>query len=165
MVWNPFVLQTLKVRSDSKTLFDSKAIPGEIVDMVVIGRDSLEKPGGRAFSLAIVDLYYEMNRRLADPAKGDALLVALGKKFSDLNLEEMKIATEQTKFYATANDGLDVYTGMDFQERMKTVVDFCVKQAIVPHGPKIAYGPAKEHAGADLVFDPSIMEEVKGKAP
>jgi NitT/TauT family transport system substrate-binding protein len=74
MVWNPFVLQTLKVRDDAKVLFDSSTIPGEIVDMVVVAEDALSKPGGKAFACAIIDAYYEMNRRLADPDRREELL-------------------------------------------------------------------------------------------
>ena len=46
MVWNPFVLQTLKTRPDSRVLFDSSSIPGEIIDMVVVAEQSLAKEGG-----------------------------------------------------------------------------------------------------------------------
>ena len=38
VVWNPFVLETLHRRKDTRVLFDSTAIPGEIVDMVVISQ-------------------------------------------------------------------------------------------------------------------------------
>ena len=51
VVWNPFVLQTLRTREDSQVLFDSTTIPGEIIDMVVMGKDSLAKAGGHGFCL------------------------------------------------------------------------------------------------------------------
>ena len=76
MLWNPFVLQTLKTRSDAKVLFDSTSIPGEIIDMVVMAEGSLNKPGGKAFAHAVIDTYYSVNRLLADPKKGDETLVA-----------------------------------------------------------------------------------------
>jgi NitT/TauT family transport system substrate-binding protein len=41
VVWNPFVLQTLRTRDGSKVLFDSTTIPGEIIDMVVMAKASL----------------------------------------------------------------------------------------------------------------------------
>ena len=98
MVWNPFVLETLKKRDDAKVLFDSTGIPGEIVDMVVVARQSLEKEGGEAFAHAVCDTYYQLNQMLADPQTGDETLVALGAKFSSLGLQDMKKVVQQTQF-------------------------------------------------------------------
>jgi ABC-type nitrate/sulfonate/bicarbonate transport system substrate-binding protein len=99
VVWNPFVLQTLRTRDGSKILFDSTTIPEEIIDMVVVGKDVLKKPGGEDFVCAVIDTFYEVNRLLSDPDKGDATLVALGAKFSSLPLEDMKEVVKQTRFY------------------------------------------------------------------
>jgi hypothetical protein len=55
MVWNPFVMQSLRSRTDSKVLFSSETIPEEIIDMVVVGKDSLSKPGGEAFAKLELD--------------------------------------------------------------------------------------------------------------
>jgi NitT/TauT family transport system substrate-binding protein len=86
MVWNPFVLQTLKTVPESKVLFDSTKIPGEIIDMVVVSKDSLGKPGGKDFACAVIDAYYELNKMLGDPQHADETLVELGRKFSNLEL-------------------------------------------------------------------------------
>ena len=59
-------------------LFDSSTIPEEIIDMVVVGKDVLEKPGGEDFACAVIDTFYQLNELLADPEKGDETLVALG---------------------------------------------------------------------------------------
>jgi len=163
MVWNPFVLQTLNTRKDSRVLFDSTSIPGEIVDMVVMGKDSLNKPGGRDFACAVIDTYYSLNRILEDPKTRDESLVALGAKFSSLGLEDMKKVVEQTKFYKTPDEGLKVYTGDDFKAINKTVVDFCVSHQIVPGEVKIAYGPSGKAGSAQLTFDPSLMKQVAEK--
>ncbi len=160
MVWNPFVLQTLKTNPYAKVLFDSSTIPGEIIDMVVIAKDSLEKPGGRAFGCAIIDTYYELNKLIEAPTTRSETLVALGSKFSNLELAEMETVVKQTKFYKTPEEGLAVFTGPNLPEIMKTVVDFCVKHDIVKESPTIGYG--KEPG--QLRFDPSLIEEVKAKA-
>ena len=105
VVWNPFVLQTLRTRDGSKVLFDSTTIPGEIIDMVVVAKDSLGKDGGSDFACAVIETFYKVNQLLADADKGDETLVALGEKFSSLPLEDMKIVVEQTKFYQVARQG------------------------------------------------------------
>lgn len=158
-VWNPFVLQTLRTREGSKVLFDSKTIPGEIVDMVVMGDDSLQKPGGTAFATAIVEAFYEVNKLLADPEKGDATLTALGDKFSTLPLEDMKVVVEQTKFYKTPDEALALLKdgGPFMTEIMPKVVDFCVSHGIVESKPAIGF----RDPAAQLNFDPQYIQQVK----
>ena len=101
VVWNPFLLSAERDVPAAKRLFDSSEIPEEVIDLVAIGRDSLEKPGGPEFAACLADAFHEFNERLKGP-KADDLLVALGEKFSKLGLEDMKTVTTQTRFYADA---------------------------------------------------------------
>lgn len=156
VVWNPFVLQTLRTREGSKVLFDSTTIPEEIIDMVVVGKDALHKPGGEAFASAVIETFYEVNRLLADPIKGDDTLVALGAKFSSLPLEDMKIVVQQTKFYKTAEAAAELYDSARFQtETMPKVVDFCVEHQIVDSKPMVGFGDES----AQLNFDSSFLRK------
>ena len=157
MVWNPFVLQTLKDKPDSKVLFDSSKIPGEIVDMVVVGRDVMKEPGAKAFVSAILETFYQMNEELAKPETGDKALVALGEKFSNLGLEEMKTVVTQTQFYKTPGDGAALLDSEEFKTTMKTVEKFCVDQGLVTD-PQYGFG---DDVGAKLVFDSSYIESLQ----
>ncbi len=155
MVWNPFVLQTLRDRSDVRVLFDSSQIPGEIVDMVVIGTDSLAKPKSEEFVKAVMAAFYGVNEALADPTRGDEVLVAVGKKFSNLGLEDMKQVVKQTEFYKTPAEAKALLESPEFQTTMKTVTDFCVEHELVSD-PSIGYGP---NAGeVKLRFDSSFLD-------
>src|SRR5262245_21482571 len=106
VVWNPFVLKTLNKRKDIKVLFDSTKIPAEIIDCVAVAQSSLDKPGGQDFAGAVIETYYEVNKMLADAKTRDETLVALGEKFSHLDLASMKTVVQQTKFYSTPSEGL-----------------------------------------------------------
>ena len=160
VVWNPFLLQTLRTRTGSKVLFDSTTIPEEIIDMVVVGKDSLDKTGGESFACAVIDTFYEVNKLLADPARGDETLVALGKKFSSLPLEDMKVVVQQTKFYQTPDDAIALFTKESFQnDIMPKVVDFCASHDIVESKPTVGYGDATKQ----LNFDTSYIERVKAQ--
>ncbi len=163
VVWNPFVLQTLKQNRDAKVLFDSSKIPGEIIDMVVVAKQSLERPGGKEFACAVIDTFYALNRRLADPAAGDATLVALGAKFSSLGLEEMKTVVQQTRFYRTPDAGLGLFTSAGLPEIMKKVMGFCISHGMVTSEPKVGYGGGAAAPGVQLLFDPSYMRLVQAK--
>lgn len=158
IVWNPFVLETLNKRPDTKVLFDSTKIPNEIIDCVAVAQSSLDRPGGQDFACAIIETYYELNKRLADPKTGDDTLVALGEKFSHLDLASMKKVVQQTRFYSTPKEGLAVLTGPELPRIMTRVVDFCVKHEITPSAPKVGYGTKEEAPQAALRFDPSYIK-------
>lgn len=171
-VWNPFVLQTLERRKDVRVLFDSTSIPGEIIDMVVVAKESLAKPGGKAFAHAIIDAYYAVNRDLADKAKRKDTLVAIGEKFANLSAEKMEKVVEQTRFYGTAEAGTSLFmdgpvlpgvSKKTLREIMPNVVDFCVSHGIVDKKPKIAYAGSADAKDANLFFDPSYMKTVAAR--
>ncbi len=141
MVWNPFVMQTLRSRKDSKVLFDSSKIPEEIIDMVVVAKDSLAKPGGKRFAYAVLDTFYAVNKLLADPKEGDRVLVALGAKFSSLPLQDMQLVVKQTSFYKTPEDALKLLEGDKFRkETMPHVVNFSTSHGICESKPTVGFG-------------------------
>ena len=161
VVWNPFVLETLSKRPDTHVLFDSSKIPNEIIDMVVMSQSSLDKPKGREFACAVIDTYYALNKRLADPALRDRTLLALGEKFSHLDLDAMKKCVEQTRFYSKPDDGQRVLGSADTKAIMEKVVKFCVSHQIVPSEPKIGYGARDKSASVPFRLDPSFIKEVQ----
>ena len=160
VVWNPSVLESLQKRPDAHVLFDSTKIPNEIIDSVVVAQASLDRPGGEAFACAVIDTFYSINRRMADPATRDDTLVALGEKFSHLNLESMKKVVQQTRFYATPKEAADLFTGAELKALTQRVVNFCVQQEIVPSTPKIGYGAKSDAPRVALRFDPAHIRKV-----
>ncbi len=163
MVWNPFVMQTLRDRQDAKVLFDSTAIPEEIIDMVVVARDALEKPGGKRFAYAILDTYYAVNRLIDDPASRDETLVALGAKFSKLGLEDMKTVVQQTRFYNSPEKGLALMESEKFRNAtMPAVAEFLVTHEMAEEKPTFGFNVPD----AQLNFDSQFLIGVRdGVAP
>ncbi len=160
VVWNPFVMQTLRKREGTKRLFDSTTIPEEIIDMVAVGKEVLAKPGGEKFACAVIDAFYQVNQMMADPAKGDDTLVALGAKFSSLGLEDMKEVVKQTKFYKNGDEALALFSKETFQkETMPKVVEFCVSHGITESKPTVGFGDD----AAQLNFDGKYIEKVKAQ--
>lgn len=164
VVWNPFVLETLNKRPDTRVLFDSTKIPNEIIDTVVVAQASLDKPGGSDFACAVIETFYAINERMADPKTGDQTLVALGEKFSHLDLASMKKVVEQTKFYSNPSAGLAVLTGQELPGIMQKVVAFCVSHQITASTPKVGYGTKQDAPDAVLRFDPSYIKLAAAKA-
>ena len=158
VVWNPFVLQTLTTRPDVRVLFDSTTIPGEIIDMVVIAQEALDRPKGKEFACAVIEAFYAVCAHMADPATRDDTLVALGEKFSHLELEAMQKVVEQTKFYATAEAGRARLAPEGLAPIMDRVVSFCVSHDIVKEKPAVGYGTKDAAPAAVLRFDPSYID-------
>ena len=161
VVWNPFVLETLNKRKDVHVLFDSTSIPGEIIDTVVVSQSALDRPAGESFASAVIDVFYEINRRIDDPKTRDETLIALGEKFSHLDLESMKKAVEQTKFYDNPKAGNDVLSGDATKGVMDKVTRFCVKHEMVPRKPSIGYGDKLTAPNVALRLDPTYIQNVQ----
>ena len=158
MVWNPFVMQTLVTRPDSKVLFDSSSIPEEIIDMVVVGADSLKKPGGKDFAAALAETYYAMNKRMADPATADKTLIGIGARFAKLELADMKKVVTQTRFYGDPKEAISLFASERFRkETMPIVSKFCEKYGLTPKPTSISFG-----TGEGMVdFDDSFLKAIK----
>ena len=159
MVWNPFVIQTLRDRPESKRLFDSSEIPEEIIDMVVVTQEALGREKGGAFAACVCEAFYAVNDLIAEGGEtGDETLVMLGEKFSSLELEDMKQVVQETKMYATPAEGLKLFKNETFQrETMPAVVKFCVDQELVEAAPKVGH----DNENAALNFDPQFMKAVQ----
>ena len=161
VVWNPFVMETLNKRKDVRVLFDSTKIPNEIIDSVVVAQSSLARPGGRDYACALIEAFYPANQSMADPKTADKTLVALGQKFSHLNLESMKQVVQQTRFYSTPEQALALLTGEELPGIMNKVSEFCVSHDITSKAPKLEYGAATSGSLAHLRFDPTYIRTVQ----
>ena len=157
-VWNPFVLQTLQSRPEARVLFDSTTIPGEIIDMVVVGQDSLKKPGGDRFAMAMTEAFYGVVDLMDDESTRRDTLVALGEKFSNLDADAMETVVEQTRFYKTPAEAAEVMAEGSLKATMDRVVDVSRRIGLVDNAPSIGYGGG---AGGDLIFDPQYVQGAK----
>lgn len=161
IVWNPFVMQTLRDRKDSKVLFDSSSIEEEIIDMVVVGKDSLTKPGGQRFVYAMMDAFYQVNGMIDGADTRAETLVALGAKFSKLGLEDMEQVVTQTKFYNSVDAGLALMQSNKFQnETMPAVAQFLVDHEMAEDKPTFGF----DSEDAQLNFSTKFLTEAQSGA-
>lgn len=164
-VWNPFALQTLRTNPDAKVVFTSEEIPEEIIDMILMGNDSLKKEGGENFAALLCDTFYAVCDKLNDTNSeiADATLTALGEDFSKLPLEDMKIVVKDTRFYDTTAKGKALFSSDKFKETMeKVVVPTCQTIEIVENGkspPTIGYNDDSKQ----LNFSTKYMDLAKSK--
>jgi len=163
VTWNPVVMETLKAKPDLKRLFDSSLIEGQIIDMVTVSRESLEKEGGKDFACAVVDVYYTICKLMDNPDTQDKMLISMGKRFAGLGLQDMRIIVKETRFYSTPEKGIALFTGDKLPAVMKNdVLPWTVKKELVDQDkqPKIVFG---NDPAAELCFDPQYMQLVKNR--
>lgn len=156
MVWNPFVLDTLNKRADVKVLGDSRSCPGEVLDMVVVADEALKREGGDRFAMAVMEVFYTICDRMEDPTTKSDTLIGLGEKFSNLDLGSMRTVVNQTRFYMTPSQNIElltngtafpgggVETDGNLEAIMGRVTAFCVEQEMVETAPSIGYGSAAD---------------------
>lgn len=165
VLWNPATMNVLEGRQDVNSFCTSADFPGEIVDMVVAGADTLEKPGADAFAKAVIDTYYAVNERLADPdqARANDVLIQLGEQFSKItDPEVMRRLTRETKFYATPDQGIAAYGSQTFADAWAHIAEFSTTHGLVTTVPTVVNGhdaPAPA-TGMWLRVDTSYMEAV-----
>ncbi len=153
IVWNPFVLQTLKNQTKARIFASSKEIPNEIMDLVVTSQKVLYRKGGKDFAACICDAYYVVMRRLVDPATKDDTLRMIGEKFSRLPIEEMRKIEEGTAYIHTSEAGVEFFTSPSAKATMERVLDFGVTYLKLSPRPTVSFGEGK----ANFRFDPSFM--------
>jgi len=160
-VWHPFALQTLAKAPNAQTCFDSSLIPLEIIDQVVIGNDSLAKPGGKAFAACLCDIYYTVCANLwsTDQAIQDTTRLALKEDFApEFTLEDMEIILTDSLFYKTSDEGIALFNNPEFRSITEgIVIETCQAIGILETGvqPTIGYGDDVKQ----LTFTTEYMEE------
>jgi len=128
MAWNPFVLQTLKDRPGAKVLFDSSLIPDEIIDLVVVGKDVLERPDADNFVRSLIATFYKVHEALEDPRRKDERLVALGRDFSNLDAEQMRVALRQTKLLGSPRAAISLVEDPRFTVAMQHIEEMARRE-------------------------------------
>lgn len=156
VIWNPFITQTLKTRPECKVIFDSSTIPNEIVDVVWMGSNSLQKSGGDKFAALVCDIFYTISAKIRSGDKDT--IVALGAKFSNLNHDEMKQVLTQTIFYGTPDEALALLGNADFQKTITPrVTDWAVAHGMTKTKPVVGFDDEK----ADMNFSSKYIKMVK----
>ncbi|MEM8874400.1 MAG: hypothetical protein AAGD32_09080 [Planctomycetota bacterium] len=154
-VWNPFVLQTLKNTPGTKRLFDSSEIPGEIIDMVVMSKASLERDGGDRAVAAIAEAFYGV-ADLLEGDKRDDTLVALGARFSDLDAGEMAECLEQTQIFMTPDSAKAFFGDAKLTQTMDFVEQFAKDRGLIEEGDPsvevVSDLDGVKASSADLIF-------------
>lgn len=167
--WNP-LLSAITAMPNSHKVFDSSQIPGEIIDLLVINTETLEK--NPKLGKALVGAWYEIMANMS--GKGDAAIAAKESMAlasgTDLAGYEAQLAS--TKMFYTPKAALEFTNSNELVETMESVSKFSFEHGLLGDG-----APDAEFIGIEMPagifgnkenikfrFDPTYMDmAVKGE--
>jgi NitT/TauT family transport system substrate-binding protein len=168
VTWKPMVSQLVKQKGVT-SLFNSSQIPGEILDLMVVRTDVLNRPdgSGQKFAKALSGAWFEMLAQMSvkGPA-GDKVLAAIAEGSQD-TLDSYKEQLSTTKMFYTAQAARDFGAAPALKEKMALVRQFCFDHGLLGEGTKsvddvaIRYPDGSVQGKADrirLVFDLTYMK-------
>ncbi|MFL6463747.1 MAG: putative urea ABC transporter substrate-binding protein [Bryobacteraceae bacterium] len=136
VTWKPLVSQVQKMKGVT-TLFDSSKIPGEILDLLVVRTEVLNRPdgSGQKFAKAITGAWYEMLSQMS--TSNDKVLGAIASVSED-TLSSYKEQLSTTHMLYKPQEAADMATSATLKDKMKLVRQFCFTHGLLGSGTKSA---------------------------
>ncbi len=159
--WNPLVSEILNM-PNSKKVFDSSNIPGEIIDTLIVNTDVLkENPN---FGKALVGAWYE----IMDKMKKDKAVREHMGKASGTDLAGFESQLDSTKMFYDAKEAVEFVKSPALKNTMQYVAEFSFNHGLLGDGAADAgfigietpAGVFGDKNNVKLRFDPSYMEMV-----
>ena len=171
VTWKPMVSQIAKIPG-VKTIFDSSKIPGEIVDLMVVRTDIINRPdgSGQRFAKALAGAWYETTKAMSGKGPAtDAVLKQIASGSED-TLESYKEQLSTTNLFYEPKAAAAFTEAPDFQQKMNLVRQFCFTHGLLGSSTKsvddvaIRYPDGKVQGKQDRVrlrFDSSYMQAAR----
>jgi len=130
VTWKPLVSQILAQGGNVKPLFDSSKIPGEILDLLVVRTDVLQRPDGSGarFAKAITGAWYET---VAQLASGAAPAIAGSAAASGDSVASYKEQLKTTFLFATPQAAVQFSESSGMKQKMDLVRLFCFRHQLL----------------------------------
>ncbi len=132
VTWKPLVSQIAK-QKDVKTIFNSSQIPGEILDLLVVRTDILNRPdgSGQKFAKAIAGAWYETMSLMSKPgAETDKVLTGIAEASQD-SLASYKEQLSTTHMFFTPQSAVEMTTSPGLKKTMDLVRQFCFSHSLL----------------------------------
>jgi NitT/TauT family transport system substrate-binding protein len=132
VTWKPLVSQIAKTRG-VRMLFNSSQIPGEIVDLMVVRTEVLQRSdgAGQRFAKALSGAWYETTKLMTGKGpEADRVLQAIAEGSQD-TLEAYKEMLSTTHLFATPQSAAAFTTAPEFQQKMNLVRQFCFAHGLL----------------------------------
>src|SRR5262249_32563462 len=139
VTWKPLVSQIMKAK-DVKIVFNSSQIPGEIMDLLVMRTEVLNRVdgSGQKFAKAIAGAWYEVMAMMAQsgPA-GDKVLAGVAEASQD-TLTSYKEQLSTTHMFYMPQSAVRMTSSPDIKKTMDLVRQFCFSHSLLGEKTKSA---------------------------
>jgi NitT/TauT family transport system substrate-binding protein len=164
VTWNP-LLSEIAVAPNSKKVFDSSSIPGEIIDVMMVNTATLKDNPN--FGKALVGAWYELMGIMSSPGEAGIAARTEMAKASGTDLAGFDAQLKTTQMFYKPADAVAFTTGETLPRTMQFVAKFLFDHGILGQG---ATGPdfvGVEFSGGKIVgdkskvnlrFDPTYMD-------
>jgi NitT/TauT family transport system substrate-binding protein len=133
VTWNPMALE-IEQTPGVKRVFDSSAIPGEILDLLVIKTDALKK--NPALGKALTGAWFEMMAVMSGRTPAAEKMIARMAELSGTTPASFKQQLKTTAMYYRPQDALAFTRSSELQRNMDFVRKFCFNHKLLGESAK-----------------------------
>ncbi|MBF0431627.1 MAG: ABC transporter substrate-binding protein [Fibrobacteria bacterium] len=128
VTWNPLVMEIMQ-QPGIKNVMNSSSIPGEILDVMAVRTEVLQKHPelGKALAGAWYEVMATMSKRGAEADKAMEIMA----QAAGCSLTEYKAQLKTTAMYYKAKDAADFTGGSEIKEKMNYVRNFCFSHGLL----------------------------------
>src|SRR5262249_31341818 len=168
VTWKPLVSQIMKAK-DVKMVFNSSQIPGEIMDLLVVRTEVLNRAdgSGQKFAKAVSGAWYELMGLMTQTgAAGDKVLTGIAEA-SKASLESYKEQLSTTHMNYTPQSAVLLTASPDIKKTMDLVRQFCFSHGLLGDKTKSADDIGIQFADGSVLgkserirlrFNPTFMQ-------
>jgi NitT/TauT family transport system substrate-binding protein len=133
VTWKPLVSQILAQGGNVKPLFDSSKIPGEILDLLVVRTDVLDRPDGSGarFAKAITGAWYETVAELAGNGSASQQALTGSAAASGDSVASYKEQLQTTFLFSTPKSAVEFSESPTIKQKMDLVRQFCFRHQLL----------------------------------
>jgi len=132
VTWKPLVSQILAQGGNIKPLFDSSKIPGEILDLLVVRTEVLNRPDGSGarFAKAITGAWYETVAQLAGGPGAQQAITGSAAASGD-SVPSYKEQLRTTFLFSSPKSAVDFSESGNLKQKMDLVRQFCFRHQLL----------------------------------
>lgn len=156
VTWNPIASNVLASDNSVNSIFDSSMIPGEILDMLVVNTEVLEKDP--RLGRALVGAWYEVMSIVNGGGEKAKAAKESMAKLSNCSLAEFEAQMATTAIYWTANDAVNAASSKELQERMGYVRNFCFSKGLLGENAKSVDVVGIQYPDGTIQGDPNNVK-------
>ncbi len=169
VTWKPLVSEILAQDKGVREVFNSSQIPGEILDLLVIRTDVLNRPdgSGKRFAEAVTAAWYQTMAQLTGTGPDAARAIAGSAAASDDSVSSYENQLQTTYLFRSAQMAVQFTTSATIKQKMNLVREFCFQHGLLgqsvysPDDVAILYPDGTVQGRKDRVrlrFDDSYMQ-------